>query len=164
MPQEILRQSNFNGGELSPQAIGRRDLRAYVSSLALCVNHMPRAEGPIRRRPGLAHVDRVRNRLELLALDDVVVTAPNGGTAGAILDGSVLVTTTPIGTTDPYVIAEFEFADPVEVGLIDIINFSIVPTGYAPPEGGGGSGEGEVGGPAPPQYPWGGGDIEAFVP
>lgn len=159
MPQEVLRQSNFNGGELSPQAIGRRDLKAYVSSLALCVNHIPSAEGPIRRRPGLAHVDRIRNRLDLVPTDGVTVTAPNGGTPAAVLDGTVLLTTTEIGATSPYVIAEFDFGGPVEVGLVDLVNFSLVPDGFTPTPGGGD--EGDVGGPAPPQYPWDG--VEAIL-
>ncbi len=165
MPQEVLRQSNFNGGELSPWAIGRRELKAYVSSLALCVNHIPRAEGPIVRRPGLAHVDRIRNKLDLVPLDGVTVTAPNGGTAEAILDGSGFVTTAGMETTDPYVIAEFDFGVPVEIGVIDLINYALAPAGYVPPVGGGDGGtggEGEVGGPAPPQYPWGDGGIYAI--
>lgn len=147
MPQEIFRQSNFNGGELSPKAISRRDLEVYPSSLAICVNMLPMAEGPIRRRPGLRHVDMVRNRITAVDIEGVVVTAPNGGVAENILDGSVLSTTTAIGTTTDYVIAEFDFGTPVEVGLIDVLNYAIQP-------GGGGGGGGGQPDPAPPQYPW----------
>lgn len=152
MPQEILRQSNFNGGELSPQAIGRRDLKAYASSLALCVNMLPMAEGPIRRRPGLKHVDLVRNRLERMAVTAPMLTTPNGGTAADALDGPGMETTAPMGAADGYVVLEIDFGAPVEVGMVDLIDFLI-----KPPSGGGGGGGGELDplpDPTPPQYPW----------
>jgi len=149
VPQEIFRQTNFNGGELSPKAVGRRDLEAYVSSLALCENMQVMAEGPIRRRGGLRHVDLIRNRLLPLEVDAVTVTAPNGGDGENVLDGSVLVTTTEIGTADPYVIAEFDFGAPVEVALVDLLNYAILPGGT-----GGGGGGVPPADPAPPQYPW----------
>jgi hypothetical protein len=142
MPQEIFRQTNFNGGELSPKAIGRRDLEAYASSLALSVNMIPMAEGPIRRRPGLRHVDVIRRKLGPLDVSGVTVTTPNGGDGAAALDGTVLTTTAPIGAGPTYVIAEFDFGAPVEVGLVDLLNFAIRPAGAGEPD------------PAPPQYPW----------
>ena len=141
MPQEILRQVNFNGGELSPQAVGRRDLKAYVSSLALAENLMTMAEGPIRRRPGLKHVDRIRNRLETVSLSGATYATPNGGD-GEDLGGAGLVTTEPVEAADPYVIVEIDFGEAVEVGLVDLTDFALFESGGAP------------GDPAPPQLPW----------
>jgi len=140
MPREVLRQSNFNGGELSPSAIGRRDLKAYASSLALARNLMVRAEGPIRRRPGLAHVDMVRNRLEPVTLDAGMVAMPNGGTPADLVSGAGTATTADLGAGD-YVIATIDFGAPTAVGLIDLTDFALT--------GGGGTGS-----PAPPQRPW----------
>nr|WP_312054623.1 hypothetical protein [Brevundimonas diminuta] len=154
MPQEILRQSNFNGGELSPQAVGRRDLKAYASSLALCVNMLPMAEGPIRRRPGLKHVDLVRNRLERVNVTAGMLSAPNGGAAAEVLGGAGMETTTALGVDGGYVVLALDFGAPVEVGMVDLIDFLI----KAPSGGGGGGGGGgdldPLPDPTPPQYPW----------
>ena len=150
MPQEILRQSNFNGGELSPQAVGRRDLKAYASSLALCVNMLPMAEGPIRRRPGLKHVDLIRNRLETVAVTPEMLSAPNGGEAAQALTGGGMETTAGLGANGGYVVVEIDFGAPVEVGMVDLIDFLI-----KAPSGGGGGGELDpLPDPTPPQYPW----------
>lgn len=148
MAQEILRQVNFNGGELSPQAVGRRDLKAYVSSLALALNMLATSEGPIRRRPGLRHVDLIRNRLEPSPFTEAMLSAPNGGDVADLAAGSGFATTTPMEAVNPYVVVEIDFGAPVEIGLVDLIDFAVV----APGSGGGG---GEGGGlPAPPQFPW----------
>lgn len=147
MAQEILRQVNFNGGELSAQAVGRRDLKAYVSSLALALNMLATAEGPIRRRPGTRHIDMIRNKLEPVAFTEAMLSAPNGGDVADLIAGTGFTTATAMEVLDPYVVAEIDFGEPTTIGLIDLIDFSIVPAG-----GGGGSGGG--GSPAPPQYPW----------
>lgn len=141
MAQEILRQVNLNGGELSPQAIGRRDLKAYASSLALALNMMATPEGPLRRRPGLRHVDLIRKKLAAVSLETAILTTPNGGDAAA-LGVAGLVTTTAIAATDPYVVLEIDFGAPVEVGLVDLTDFALFESGGAP------------GDPAPPQLPW----------
>lgn len=142
MPQEVFRQTNFNGGELSPKAISRRELEAYASSLALCENMIPMAEGPIRRRGGLRHLDLVRNRLELVDLSGVTSTSPSGGDAADALVGGLLTTTTPIGASAAYVVAVYDFGVPTEVSLVDLLDFAIIPTAGVTPD------------PAPPQYPW----------
>lgn len=141
MAQEILRQVNFNGGELSPQAVGRRDLKAYASSLALALNMMATPEGPLRRRPGLRHVATIRNKLAVVSLDGAALAAPNGGEVEDLDDGG-LVTTTAIEATDPYVVLEIDFGAPVEVGLVDLTDFAMFESGGTP------------GDPAPPQLPW----------
>ena len=154
MPQEVLRQSNFNGGELSPQAIGRRDLKAYASSLALAVNLITTAEGPLKRRGGLRNVDLIRNRLEPVTLEGAVLTAPNGGAAGQVLGFGGMETTTPIGATDGHVLLEIDFGAPREVSMFDLIDFLVKPASSG---GGGGGGGGELDplpDPVPPQYPW----------
>ena len=150
MPQEVLRQSNFNGGALSPKAIGRRDLKAYASSVALCVNMMTTAEGPLRRRGGLRHIDLVRNRLEAVPITEAMLTAPNGGTVADVLGGPGLETTTAVGPTDGYVVLEIDFGAPTAVSMFDLIDFVVT-------TGGGGGGGGELPplpDPVPPQYPW----------
>lgn len=142
MPQEVFRQANMTGGELDPRCLGRRDLKAYGSSLALTENHLPMPQGPLRRRPGLAHVDLVRNQLEPVSIEAATVTAPNGGTAADLKAGTGMVTTTPVGTTDEYVVAEVDFGAPVEIALVDLIDVAFDPDGS-----GGGTAPGH-------DYPW----------
>ena len=150
MPQEVLRQSNFNGGALSPKAIGRRDLKAYASSVALCVNMMTTAEGPLRRRGGFRHIDLIRNRLEAVTITEAMLAAPNGGTVADVLGGPGLETTTAVGTTDGYVVLEIDFGAPTAVSMFDLVDFVVT-------TGGGGGGGGELPplpDPVPPQSPW----------
>lgn len=150
MPQEVLRQSNFNGGVLSPKAIGRRDLKAYASSVALCVNMMTTAEGPLRRRGGFRHIDLVRNRLEAVPITEAMLAAPNGGTVADVLGGVGLETTTPVGATDGYVVLEIDFGAATEVSMFDLVDFVVTTS-----SGGGGGGElPPLPDPVPPQYPW----------
>lgn len=150
MPQEVLRQSNFNGGALSPKAIGRRDLKAYASSVALCVNMMTTAEGPLRRRGGFRHIDLVRNKLASVPIAAGMLTAPNGGTVADVLGGVGLETTTPVGTTNGYVVLEIDFGAPTAVSMFDLVDFVVTP----PSGGGGGGGLDPLPDPTPPQYPW----------
>lgn len=132
MPQEIFRQANFTGGELDPTCLARRDLKAYASALAISVNLWPQPQGPIRRRPGLAHLSMVRNRLEDVASEGVTVAVPNGGTAAALFDGTGFATDTGLSTTDGYVIAEFDFGAPVALGGVDLTDYAFVPSGVTP--------------------------------
>lgn len=124
MPVEILRQQNWNNGELDPHMLGRRDLKAYYNSAALIENVALMPQGAKRRRPGQPFVDYLRHEIEAVALDAATLTAPNGGTAAnaAVEDGTRLVTTGGMGTDDPYVILEIDFGEAVEVHLVDVID------------------------------------------
>ncbi|QYU68577.1 hypothetical protein J4558_00045 [Leptolyngbya sp. 15MV] len=51
--------ARLNGGEVSPWLQGRVDLERYRSSLRLCLNMIPLAEGAITRRPGTRFVAEV---------------------------------------------------------------------------------------------------------
>lgn len=132
---EVLRQSSFTGGELDPKCRGRRDLKPYYLSLDRAENLLPVPQGPVRRRGGLAHVDMIRNRLETVALDTAVKTAPNGGDPAAAVSGARMVTTTAMNAVDPYVVIELDFVTPTAVGMVDLIDFAVVPAGYTPGEG-----------------------------
>lgn len=130
MPSEILRQSNFTGGELDPNMLGRRELKAYFTTLAGAQNMMPMPQGPIVRRPGFAYVAPIRNPLVAVAIPAGAITAPNGGTADdARAPGFIPspTTTADLGTTDPYVILAFDFGAPVAVGLVDVVDYCVVP-------------------------------------
>lgn len=151
MTQEILRQANFNSGELSPQATARRDLKAYASSLAMCENMVPMAEGPVRRRPGTEHIGFVRNKLQLVPITEAMLSVPNGGTAASLVAGVGFETTAPMGTESGYVMLEIDFGNPTEVAMFDIVDFVV----KSPSSGGGGGTLDPLPDPTPPQYPWG---------
>lgn len=137
MPQEILRQVNFTGGELDPQADARRDTKTYFKSVAGAVNFTFKAQGPITRRPGFGYVDLVRGAFEGVAIGAGMVTAPKGGTAGHVVDNSgdtTLVTTASLGTDDPYVVLQVDLGGPRVIHAVDLIGYGVVaPGGSAPP-------------------------------
>lgn len=146
---EVHRQANFTSGEIGPRFLGRRDLKAYASALALAENMLPLPQGPIIRRPGLAHLDMIRNRLAPVEIAADMLTAPNGGEAADLIAGTGFVTTAVIGTDDPHVLLEIDFGAPAAIGMIDLIDFALVADG-----GGGGGGPDPLPDPTPPQYPW----------
>lgn len=151
---EVHRQANFTGGEIGPRFLGRRDLKAYASSLALAENMLALPQGPIIRRPGLAHLDMIRNRLEAVAIAADQLAAPNGGDPAALVAGDGFVTDTVIGAADPHVLLEIDFGAPTAVGMIDLIDFALVAADGGGGGGGGGEGPGPLPEPTPPQYPW----------
>jgi len=146
MPEEILRQVNFTGGELDPKIHSRRDFKGYYSSLAMAENHVFSPQGPIGRRPGFAFIDYIRNPMAALDLSGVTLTAPNGGTAANVVDGdpgTYLETVNAIGTLEGYHIVQFDFGAPVEVSAVDMVDYAAVePAATAAPE------------PPPITYPW----------
>jgi hypothetical protein len=149
MGQEILRQVNWNGGELAPRLHGRRDIKAYYNSAAVIENLVPTVLGPLVRRPGLTFRDLMRHRLEAVDLAGAALAAPSGGNADKILsaDGDPLVTDVSMESTDPYVVCSITFDAPVTVHLVDLVDY-----GVQGPAGGGG----EVEEPPvyPPGFPW----------
>lgn len=152
---EIHRQSNFTGGELGPRFLGRRDLKAYASSLALCENLLPLPQGPIIRRPGLGHLDMIRNRLAPVEITASMLTAPHGGDVAALVAGDGLVTADTIGADNPHVLLQIDFGAPTTVAMIDLVDFAVVEAGGGG-GGGGDGGPGDLPDPTPPQYPWNG--------
>lgn len=147
MAEKIFRQVNFTGGELDPLVQRRRDIKAYLASSAALSNVLIYPQGPIARRPGLAYVDKIRSPLQAVSLAGATITAPNGGDTtklAAVGDGA-LETTTAMGVTDPFVVAEIDFAAPVTVGMVDLIDY-FADGGSGSFKGGGGTGFGDSGG------------------
>lgn len=52
MTRASIIQNSMNGGELSPQMLGRQDVPKYAASLFTCLNWQPFSQGGITRRPG----------------------------------------------------------------------------------------------------------------
>lgn len=147
MPQEIVRQGNFNGGELDPDLVGRRDTKAYFAGLAKADNLLPIPQGPIMRRPGLAFVARLRGPIAAIDLTEATLTAPAGGEVADLAPDAetAFETTDPLGAAEQ-VVLEIEFAEPVELSCVDLIDYAVKPPSgveeVPPPP------------PAPITYPW----------
>ena len=55
-----LTQATLNGGEISPHMYSRIDFQRYQSSLAECLNFVPRPEGGVENRAGTQFVAEVK--------------------------------------------------------------------------------------------------------
>ncbi len=60
MPKVSPLQSNFNGGEFSPEVRGRVDSERYRTALKSCLNYFPLIQGALTRRPGTKFVARTK--------------------------------------------------------------------------------------------------------
>lgn len=130
MSTEWFRLSNFTGGELDPQMLGRKDLKQYFASVASAQNMLFQPQGPMNRRPGLAVVGFIRNPLLAVTIPGEGLTMPNGGTAADLLDTSgPTTTTTEMEAVDPYVVLEIDFGEPTTLSCLDLIDYAAVPDG-----------------------------------
>lgn len=143
MPKEYLRQTNFNGGEMDPRMHGRRDVKTYYAMLGLAENVFISPLGPITRRWGTFFVDYVRRQLQPVeVLVGYIVTA-NGGTEADLLsaDGTLFMTEQDMGADD-HLLFTIDFGAPVQVSLVDLIDYRVQPAEATPAE------------PPPFEYPY----------
>lgn len=123
MPLEILRQSNWNAGELDPRMLGRRDLKAYYATAALIENLVTTPQGPLRRRPGTIFRDFGRGVLEAIDISGAAFTAPHGGDADAVLpDGGGFTTADAMAALNPFPIVVLDLGAQTEISLVDAID------------------------------------------
>lgn len=144
MPQEIFRQTNFNGGELDPRMRGRRDVKTYYAMLDTALNLVTTPAGIIERRPGTSFVDYIRHKLDAVPVLVGYIAAPNGGDPADLMAeaGDLFETANPLGALDQ-VILTLDFGAVVRIGLVDLVDYAVKEAAApAPPE-------------APPfQYPY----------
>lgn len=99
-------QSTFVSGALSPLLKGRIDLQQYYQGVETAKNVVIVPQGGLKRRGGTQYIDTA---LRTLSYPAPVMTTPNGGTPANLRDNNdatVSVTTTPVGTTNNYVVAQ----------------------------------------------------------
>ena len=121
MPKFKNIQSRFTQGEFDPLMIGRTDVDQYYGGAALLRNVFTLPQGGIKRRHGLEYIDRVLG--VITKTNPSSVTAPNGGTTSNASDdntGTVFTTVTAIGTTNPYVVVQYDMGSSVSIGLVRI--------------------------------------------
>lgn len=118
----------FTKGEWDPLLDGRADLDGYYASAKRLENVFVIPQGGVKRRPALTYRDTVRNTLTQYSNSFVTVTAPNGGTANNIKDGSLttfLLTTTNISTTNDYIAWSLDLGSIQTISFLDIAKVSL---------------------------------------
>ena len=118
-------QTNWTSGELDPRLAGREDVAVYRNGADLMQNAIVQPQGGCVRRPGTEHLGFQRGVISQVSTAGATISNPNGGTAANVADGdpaTVLLTTGNIGTTDPYVVAHFDFTTAVNVSAVDVVD------------------------------------------
>lgn len=121
MPKFKNIQSRFTQGEFDPLMIGRTDIDQYYGGAALLRNVFTLPQGGIKRRHGLEYIGTVPG--VITKTNPSSVTAPNGGTTSSASDdntGTVFTTTTAIGTTNPYVVVQYDMGSSVSIGIVRV--------------------------------------------
>lgn len=112
---------SFNTGELDPRLRTRADVKHYFSALAIGRNVIGLPQGGVRFKSGSWHKSVLRRRMSSFSLSGATLTAPNGGTAGNVRDGSfstALVTNSITGST--FVGLTVDLGSAVEISAVDI--------------------------------------------
>lgn len=136
MPTGRHIQTSFAAGEFDPLLWSREDVTFFYNSARRVENATPLPQGGAKRREGWRLLYPQRGELDAISLAGATVTAPNGGTAGNAKDGNtatLLTTTTPIGTTDPYVIASVDFGGSVDLSALDIDGLRLIGASVSAP-------------------------------
>jgi len=119
-------QNNFVSGELSPLLRGRTDLQQYYQACETADNVVIVPQGGLRRRPGTEFIAETTRNLVSFPYTG---TMPNGGTASVLYgnDATTTSTTTPIGTTNNYVVVKADkgASNIAEIEFIDIRQISL---------------------------------------
>lgn len=128
MPRQKTIQTNFTAGVIDPLAAAREDVAFYFNGLEDGYNLLNIPQGGLRRRPGNEHVAELLHTLAAVSYSGATATAPQGGTAGNAHDGdeaTLLTTTNPLSTTNPFVIFHVDFATAKSVIAVDVINYKL---------------------------------------
>ena len=118
-------QSSFVSGELSPLLKGRIDINQYYQAVETAENVVIVPQGGMRRRPGTEFISEC---VKGISKKSPTYTMPNGGTSSVLNDGDDTTstsTTTPIGTTDPYVVAKMDLLTDLPMKFIDLRQISL---------------------------------------
>lgn len=115
-------QSSFLSGVLDPRASGRIETDAYQQGLLQGDNVVPSHLGGLKRRGGLRYIATLP--MQLLKLSPIAITTPRGGTGANANDSdedTVVLTTTNVGTIDPYVVVQYDFGAAYEMAFADAV-------------------------------------------
>lgn len=118
--------TSFLSGVLDPRASARIDSEAYKQALKTGVNIEISHLGGAKRRRGSLYGATLPNTLTRITAG-VTVSAPNGGTTGNANDDSTatsVTTTTPVGTTNPFVVVHYDLGAATAVKFADVLGIA----------------------------------------
>lgn len=127
MTRQRLSKTNFTSGEIASELFGRGDLTAFENGAALLRNVFILPTGGVTRRPGLRYIGTLQNRIDRID-SGITATAPNGGTAANASDDdpeTEVVTSTAIGTTDPYVVVHYDLGSAQDILFADALDLAL---------------------------------------
>ena len=113
-------QSSFVSGELSPLLKGRVDINQYYQAAETADNVVIVPQGGMRRRPGTEFIAESDDNYNT---PTYIATMPNGGANGIVnsmQDNLITNTTTPVGTTNNYVVVHADLSTAQTIKWIDI--------------------------------------------
>jgi len=116
-------QQRFTRGEIDPKMLSRADLDQYFASSETMTNVFCIPQGGFRRRPGLENIDKLHQII--FRETSPTITTPNGGTGVNANDGNAatkLITTTAIGTINPYVIVRYDLGSLKSIAVVDVVD------------------------------------------
>jgi hypothetical protein len=126
MAKSNFLQNSFVSGELSEIIKGRTDLDQYYKGLETAENVVTIPQGGVKRRPGFKFAANPTPVVERYTAPNP--TTPNGGTPANVNDDdptTYSVTTTAVGTTDDYVVVQYDIYGNQEIEYIDLINIKL---------------------------------------
>jgi hypothetical protein len=126
MAKSHFLQNSFVSGELSPIVKGRTDLDQYYQGLQTATNVVTVPQGGVKRRAGFKFVTTPAPVVAKYSAP--TATMPSGGTAANLNDDDLTTfgtTTAGIGTTNPFVVASYQFTSQQTIAYIDLINIKL---------------------------------------
>lgn len=125
MPRKTT-QFNFTAGELDPLLFGRTDIDRYYNGAATMTNVNILPQGGFKRADGLEYIDRLFRQTTREA--SPTIATPNGGTGANANDdntSTTLVTTTNIGTNNPYIVVHYDLGSQKDLAFVDVVGCSL---------------------------------------
>ena len=119
-------QFKFTSGELDPLLLGRTDIDRYYGAAEEMTNVNILAQGGFKRSDGLEFIQRLFRQVTREA--SPTITTPNGGTGANANDddeATSLVTTTNIGTIDPYVVVHYDLGSAKDIAFVDVVDCTL---------------------------------------
>jgi len=130
MAKHIGWKNRFNAGELSDEAWSNSDLQQHANGVAMALNGMPRAQGPMAKRYGFWFAGLCRNQLTATrpiplrrSVDDAYMVELADGVARVrdALGAPVLVAGVPLEFASPFAAADLAGLRWVQTG--DVVVF-----------------------------------------
>jgi len=121
MPQAIQQQKKFTQGEIDPEMLARDDIEQFYGAASLLQNVFTYTQGGVGLSPGLEYIATDLGSVTRAA--SPTITAPNGGTGANANDsntGTELITTTNMGTTNPYIVVQYDLGALARLGYVRV--------------------------------------------